>query len=172
MNKQAKDIVDRLLDRGAVFYSDYTTGLFSDFHYIYNTSCKNNEDKEKFYEEVLEYLKENSRMLIDDFDVKIFTKDDYPNLFCFIKDENCVMGLKKEYPNLFEKEILEKHYIGKTFDELLKTEKELLNKFNIKLYKDDIILNYDIGVSIKGQEVNGEIIPLAEDVFSYEFLDR
>ena len=111
-------------------------------------------------------------MLIDDFDVKIFTKDDYPNLFCLIKDENCVMGLKKEYPNLFENEILEKHYIGKTFDELLKTEKELLKNFTIKLYKNDIILNYDIGVSIKGQEVNDEIIPLAEDVFTYEFLDR
>lgn len=95
MDKQAKDVIDKLLDRGAVFYSDYTTGLFSDVHYIYNTSCKNNEDKEKFCEEVLEYLKENSHMLIDDADVKIFTKDDYPNLFCLINDEHCVMGLKK-----------------------------------------------------------------------------
>lgn len=54
MNKKAKDIVDKLLERGAVFYSDYTTGLFSDLHYIYITSCKNNEDKEKFYEDTFE----------------------------------------------------------------------------------------------------------------------
>lgn len=172
MNNRLKNVIENLLDNGAIFYADYTNGLFSDFNRIYYDVCKNGEDKEKFFEDTLEYLKENYFTLIDDPDIKIFTRNEYYDLFYLITNENYIDFVKREYPNLFEKEVIEKHYVGKTFDELLKTERELLKKFNIKLYKDDIILNYDIGVSIKGQEVNGEIIPLVDDVFIYEFLDR
>lgn len=172
MDNRLKNVIEKLLDNGAIFYADYTNGFFTDFNRIYYEICKNGEDKEKFFEDTLEYLKENYFTLVDDPDIKIFTRNEYYDLFYLITNENYINFVKREYPNLFEKEVIEKYYIGKTFNELLKTERELLTKFNIKLYKNDIILNYDIGVSIKGQEVNGEIVPLAEDVFTYEFLDR
>lgn len=130
-----------------------------------------NDDIEKLEKKVLSHLEQNYRKVVDYTFLIIFIDNKYKDLFHFIiKNKNYKKVICDLDDFVYRKEILEKHYIGKTFNELSKDERDFLKECSVQLYKGDIILNYNIGVSIKGQIVDDTIKPIVDEVFSYKFL--
>lgn len=130
-----------------------------------------NDDIEKLENKVLSHLEQNYQKVVDYTYLIIFIDKKYKDLFHFIiKNKNYKKVICDLDDFVYRKEILEKHYIGKTFNELSKDERDFLKECSVQLYKGDIILNYNIGVSIKGQIVDDKIKPIADEIFSYKFL--
>ena len=130
-----------------------------------------NDDIEKLEKKVLSHLEQNYQKVVDYTFLIIFIDKKYKDLFHFIiKNKNYKKVICDLDDFVYRKEILEKHYIGKTFNELSKDERDFLKECSVQLYKGDIILNYNIGVSIKGQIVDDTIKPIVDEVFSYKFL--
>lgn len=130
-----------------------------------------NDDIEKLEKKVLSHLEQNYRKVVDYTFLIIFIDKKYKDLFHFIiKNRNYKKVICDLDDFVYRKEILENHYIGKTFNELSKDERDFLKECSVRLYKGDIILNYNIGVSIKGQIVDDKIKPIVDEIFSYKFL--
>ena len=130
-----------------------------------------NDDIEKLEKKVLSHLEQNYQKVVDYTFLIIFIDKKYKDLFHFIiKNKNYKKVICDLDDFVYRKEILEKHYIGKTFNELSKDERDFLKECSVQLYKGDIILNYNIGVSIKGQIVDDKIKPIVDEIFSYKFL--